>query len=623
MINPNESLRELFELIRKEQVCIWIGAGLSLYAGYPSAWELKKQILEELLEYKINEEKELADVAEAFVNLKCRTELQDLIVKIFSIKPKDTTYHDILAKVPHINTIITTNYDQLIENALGCDKAVVIRTNKEVPKASEKKVSIYKIHGDITRPKQLILTKSDYSSLYNKDSRSPFWAAITKEIASKHMLFLGYGYEDPNIWAEFSYIDKKLGKLHKNKFLVAPGLDTLKAKALSKKGVSYIDMRGEEFILALEKHLKENVIFDVEGQLIRTDTALGFLRNYGLVGDLTPSRGGYQLKNIRGEKELVNFEFKIDTNDENLKNALRCDWNGEGGIEFTFTKENLTGIEVKIKDFLVIRYADLEKLRFTQVPFWKGDVQVEFPEHDKSIEGLQVECFNLKNSIRITASKNGLQIEIDCSFEEGPKLGYFFKFRLPKKLKQASHALEFFYALDYLTDGVQIVVYSRDLPNGVSYLPPKIKENMQIKEFLEKYTALRTIEKYFKFKFTNIDPEQIDKDLPKIKILASLVSNGLAVADGNDIVLIYEGSYEKIKKDIESIGPDQFILCSYLDEPLNVLGRKIELGKCQVSIKGPRIIETDLEKKMIRIRCIDEKIHLKFESDELAGSVKQ
>src|SRR5690606_11711712 len=368
-INPKESLNELFKLIRDEQVCLWVGAGFSLYAGYPSANGLKEKILQELGAIHLNSGKELIDIAEAFVTKRGRKELQGLIVKIFSIEPKDTTYHNILAKIPHFNSIITTNYDKLIENAIGKGKCVIIRSNQEIARTSEKKVHVFKIHGDITRPKKLVLTKSDYSELYNKDNKSPFWAAITKEIASKHMLFLGYGYEDPNIWAQFSYIEKKLGESRRQKFLVAPGLDPLKVEALNQKGIHYIDMSGEEFVLALEKHIKEHVIFDLEGQLIRTDTGLGFLKNYGLVGDLTPGRRGFKLKNIRGEKESVGLEFKVNTIDVALRNALNGTWNGEGGMKFKFTKQNVTDLEVKIKDFVVFRYSDLDELSFVQAPF--------------------------------------------------------------------------------------------------------------------------------------------------------------------------------------------------------------------------------------------------------------
>jgi hypothetical protein len=39
---------KIFELIRKEQVALWIGSGFSLYAGYPSGKELSQIIYDSL-----------------------------------------------------------------------------------------------------------------------------------------------------------------------------------------------------------------------------------------------------------------------------------------------------------------------------------------------------------------------------------------------------------------------------------------------------------------------------------------------------------------------------------------------------------------------------------------------
>src|SRR5690606_25246062 len=358
---------------------------------------------------------------------------------------------------------------------------------------------------------------------------------------------------------------------------------------------------------------KEHVIFDLEGQLTRTDTGLGFLRNYGLVVDLTPDKRGYKLKNIRGEKESVALELKVDTIDERLRNALNGTWNGEGGMKFSLTKQDVTDLEVKIKDFVVFRYSDLDELSFVQAPFWKGEVQVEFPERECSIEGLQVKCYNLKNLTRITASKNGFQIEIDSQSEEGAEPGFYFKFRMPEIIKQTSHAIEFLNVLDCIISGVQMVIYSKDLREEISYSPSKIDENREIEELLKSFCSIRTIEKYFKIKFMNTNLKQINGDLPIIKTIESLINDGWAAVDGNDIVMMYEESFDTIKNNIEAIGPEQFVKCSYLNVPWKVLGRKIEIGRCQVSIKGPRIIENYPEKQMARIRSTDEKIYLKYE----------
>lgn len=38
----------LYEIIRREEVCLWVGSGFSMYAGFPSAEELKRLLVAEL-----------------------------------------------------------------------------------------------------------------------------------------------------------------------------------------------------------------------------------------------------------------------------------------------------------------------------------------------------------------------------------------------------------------------------------------------------------------------------------------------------------------------------------------------------------------------------------------------
>ena len=77
----------------------------------------------------------LPDFAEEFVKLKNnnRHELLRLLESIFiGNSPKSLEYHVKLASIPHINTIITTNYDRLFEDAYK-EKGHVIISPKKIP----------------------------------------------------------------------------------------------------------------------------------------------------------------------------------------------------------------------------------------------------------------------------------------------------------------------------------------------------------------------------------------------------------------------------------------------------------------------------------------------------------
>src|ERR1700733_9378037 len=122
----------IFELIRSEEAVLWAGSGLSIYAGYPSGVALCETIYDSLSPREKNDiPKNLAlpELAEQYVRLKGnkRDDLNMLLRKIFMKKPCASHVHQTLAKIPHIKTIITTNYDRLFELAYGDKMLPIIR----------------------------------------------------------------------------------------------------------------------------------------------------------------------------------------------------------------------------------------------------------------------------------------------------------------------------------------------------------------------------------------------------------------------------------------------------------------------------------------------------------------
>lgn len=111
----------LFELIRKEEVLLFAGAGFSMYVGYPSGKDLAKTMHANLTTSQQNEiqlTSDLLQVTEDIYNLKNCTKnyLIEILKKEFQKEPTSIETHKILAKIPQIKTIITTNYDNLFES---------------------------------------------------------------------------------------------------------------------------------------------------------------------------------------------------------------------------------------------------------------------------------------------------------------------------------------------------------------------------------------------------------------------------------------------------------------------------------------------------------------------------
>ncbi len=192
-------LREYTRAIRDGSAALFVGAGVSRAAGYVD-W---KQLLAEIaadLGLDVARENDLVALAQFHVNARGgRDGLNRMILDEFVDKAESTPSHELIASLP-IETVWTTNYDPLIEDAyrlLG--KRTTMRRQaadfSATPKRSD--VTVYKMHGDKDSPADAILTKEDYESY--DTTREVFTLTLKSELAQKTFLFAGFSFDDPNV----------------------------------------------------------------------------------------------------------------------------------------------------------------------------------------------------------------------------------------------------------------------------------------------------------------------------------------------------------------------------------------------------------------------------------------
>lgn len=178
---------------------IFAGAGLSIPVGFVNWSELMSEIAQDL-GLIISKEKDLISIAQYHVNEnRTRSKLNRKIIEEFTASAEETDNHTIIARLP-INTIWTTNYDELIENAfIKANKVVDVKhENKQLLTTKPKRdVVIYKMHGDVSHPNEAILTKEQYEQYHL--THEPFIYALAGELTTKTFLFIGYSFSDPNL----------------------------------------------------------------------------------------------------------------------------------------------------------------------------------------------------------------------------------------------------------------------------------------------------------------------------------------------------------------------------------------------------------------------------------------
>lgn len=211
MIKGEVSKRELIKsvelAINSEELAAFIGAGLSIPAGF-SSWEnlLIKPAGDIGLDIK-KEAHDLVSLAQYYSNVKNRTSVDDLIRQEFSKLVDPTKNHELLSKLP-ISTYWTTNYDKLIEKALERNmKVPFVKMKDEHLRGTNANFDaiVYKLHGDVDSPEDAVITRSDYEE-FGYEKRRLFREVLEGDLLTKTFLFLGFSFSDPN----FNYVISRL-----------------------------------------------------------------------------------------------------------------------------------------------------------------------------------------------------------------------------------------------------------------------------------------------------------------------------------------------------------------------------------------------------------------------------
>lgn len=198
----------------------FIGAGLSVEGGFPT-WKahLKQQgrssgLDAAQVEVMLNQG-QYEQVIEAIEQKGYKDVFFQEVRDVFSKTGKltDTTLR--LTEL-FTDTLITTNYDQLLEQAfsVGEDNLQQIGSANILEQSAADKTTIIKLHGDIDVPAQCILGKSQYDEAYGVDElnlQNPIPKLISYHYKNSSLLFLGCSLQHDRTMQVFQAVKESMG----------------------------------------------------------------------------------------------------------------------------------------------------------------------------------------------------------------------------------------------------------------------------------------------------------------------------------------------------------------------------------------------------------------------------
>ena len=182
---------------------LWVGAGLSIAAGYPSAAELEAAIREDA-DVPIAEDLGLPEVADAYIEANNRGPLNRLLHRLIGrVVVEPTLVHRAIAQLAGgerdaFAAIVDTNHDRLLERALEDAGVVhVVQKLEENAEIGADDLRVIKLHGSAEDWRTTILSGAAHRAF---DTQYSFLLRqLDVLLTQRPLLFVGCSLRQPRL----------------------------------------------------------------------------------------------------------------------------------------------------------------------------------------------------------------------------------------------------------------------------------------------------------------------------------------------------------------------------------------------------------------------------------------
>lgn len=499
----------IIELVRQNDVVLFVGAGFSRKAGAPSTDDLinafyNKLPIEVQQERGILGEKTLQNVSSAYETHYCRDALTDLLQQLFQFVPQNTEDQYNCAKIPQIKHIFTTNYDSLLENAYGKDKCNVVACDADLANVDKNKTTIYKIHGDFAHKDKIVITKEDYRNYYESQSNNIIWDAVRYEFARHHVLFIGYSLADANIQTIVEFVKRQMGTSSKKMFLIVPDMDSTPAKQLQQKGVEFIQGKAEDFLNELIPEIKGHIVEDCVQRTTSAEDCNQFMRIYDLVpsfelGDSNTPNKLLALRSASGNSIQHTINFTLRGNGKgNPLDQIPTYYDEQLGNLPVKKITDFQDFEFRANDILISHGENVASLSFAPIS-QKGEISFAIPQKGINASSTCQYFNNWGKCVQINADIDIGIFEIQIPILPNTECGFRFRSKGNKYINNDTAIAweNVFYALFSGCQFIMTLTSEEKTSRSFTYAFKKSKLKNEIKEAklsLRYYKYIKAIE---------------------------------------------------------------------------------------------------------------------------------
>jgi hypothetical protein len=161
-----------------------------------------------------------------------------------------SAFHQELSTIFHIETIITTNWDDLFERECGARPYV---TAEDFALWDLRGRKVFKIHGSVGNLGSIVATADDYVKCYEKLQSGLLGSVLKTLLATKTVVYVGYSFQDTDFTKIHELLTTEMQGMRPHSYLVT--LDESAEMRFSRTDITPIVTAGKHFLVRLKEHL--------------------------------------------------------------------------------------------------------------------------------------------------------------------------------------------------------------------------------------------------------------------------------------------------------------------------------------------------------------------------------
>jgi SIR2-like domain len=367
----------LIDAFRNRDVVVFAGAGISTENKEVIPYSLHEEISRGLgLDWATTAFPDAmqvyADQPNGRLNLvrKIRERLE-YVDSFAELAGEASRFHDELAPLFLVDTIVTTNWDTLFERNCAA-QPFILDEDMVFWESADRRV--LKIHGSIDNPSTVVATRKDYDRNLDRLHKGLMGARLKSLLATKTIVFFGYSLRDEDFREVMQFVRESMGPFQRQNYIVTIDAPPGSEDRFLQFGLTPINTDGTFFLEQVKAHISRDPHF--------------------LFDELYDDAAGL-LKKLRKEHVRLLQKFSMSDNPEvlycaayqdGLLHSLNriVDLRRKGAYSDSHTNQG------KIHTYMVWRAERLEQQRYDDVAYVDGYLAglifAEMRRHDPECE---------------------------------------------------------------------------------------------------------------------------------------------------------------------------------------------------------------------------------------------